>query len=180
MQTDLTVQSEWARKWHMKPRTETWGFLQTVPWKNQLRAWQQSEKIPKQTSQTEKLERRQAQNRKVFFTELVRPVEHLLKADPSNLYESKRKTSGDRKTPELLQVLKSSRGKALWGKNIVREKHRVHLGCPCLRHCLIQQDIRWVLGINQFSHSHVLNLTLILRTKICSFSEQTQKSKIGV
>lgn len=72
-----------------------------------------------QTNQPKGEVRKEAQNRKVFFTELVRPVEHLLKAvaEPSNLYESKRKLENlrNRKTPELLQVLKSSRG--------VGEKH---------------------------------------------------------
>lgn len=72
-------------------------------------------KNPKQSNQTQKLERRQAQSRKVFLTELVRPVEPLLKtvAEASSLSESKRKLENLRrlrKTPELLQILKSSRG----------------------------------------------------------------------
>lgn len=114
-------------------------------------------KKPKQTNQTQKLERRQAQNRKVFLTELVRPVEPLLKAvaETSSLYESKRKLENVRrlrKTPELLQMLKSSRG--------FREKHCVF--GPFLPQAVLRtpQGIRWVLGVNQFSHSYVVNLTL--------------------
>lgn len=93
------------------------------------------------------------------------------------MYESKRKLENLwrlRKTPELLQMSKRS-----WG---AREKHCVYLGCSCLRQCSrpvlgTLQGIRWVLGRNQFSHSYVLNLTLILRSKICSFVEETQKKQ---
>lgn len=113
----------------------------------------------------------------MIFTELVRPVEHSKAvAETSSLYEPKRKLEylrRLRKTPELLQMLKSSRG--------FREKHCVYLGCSCLRQCLgsvlrTQQGMRWVLGINQFSHSYVLNLTH-LENQNPFFGGETQKKR---